>query len=83
MKNNKELDRISKIILKVSIDVHKEIGPGLLESIYHLCLIKELLNKGIMFSSSVRIPLIYKGTSPRDYQRKVLSVTRIETKIEM
>lgn len=63
MKNNKELDRLSKIILEASIDVHKEIGPGLLESIYHLCLTKELVSKGIMFASSVRVPLIYKGTS--------------------
>jgi GxxExxY protein len=46
MKNNKELDRLSKIILEASIDVHKEIGPGLLESIYHLCLTKELVSKG-------------------------------------
>lgn len=62
MKNNKELDRLSKIILEASIDVHKEIGPGLLESIYHLCLAKELVSKGIMFASLVRVPLIYKGT---------------------
>jgi GxxExxY protein len=63
MKNNEELDRLSKIILEASIDVHKEIGPGLLESIYHLCLTKELVSKGIIFASSVRVPLIYKGTS--------------------
>jgi GxxExxY protein len=62
MKNNRELDRLSKIILDASIAVHKEIGPGLLESIYHLCLTKELVSKGILLASLVRFPLIYKGT---------------------
>jgi GxxExxY protein len=62
MKNTSELDRLSKIILDASIAVHKEIGPGLLESIYHLCLTKKLVSKGIMFASLVRFPLIYKGT---------------------
>jgi GxxExxY protein len=62
MKNTSELDRLSKIILDASIAVHKEIVPGLLESIYHLCLTKELVSKGIMFVSLVRFLLIYKGT---------------------
>ena len=61
MKNNKELDALSRIILDCSIAVHKEIGPGLLESMYHHCLATELKSKGIMFASSVKFPLIYKG----------------------
>ena len=63
MKKNKELDRLSKVILEASIDVHKRNRHGLPESIYHLCLTKQLLSKGIMFASSVRVPLIYKGNS--------------------
>ncbi len=63
MKSNNELDRLSRIILDSSIEVHKELGPGKLESIYQLCLIKEFQNKGIMFASSVKFPLPYKGIS--------------------
>ena len=63
MKSNQELDRLSRIILDSSIAVHKEVGPGLLESIYHLCLIRELQNKGVMFASTVKFPLLYKGIS--------------------
>jgi GxxExxY protein len=61
MKNNKELDRLSKLILDASIEVHKEIGPGLLESVYQLCLPIELENKGIKSATSVKFPLIYEG----------------------
>jgi GxxExxY protein len=41
--------------------VHKELGPGLLESIYELCLLKELSSRNLKVSSQVVIPLIYKG----------------------
>ncbi len=73
MKSNKELDRLSRIILDSSIAVHKEVGPGLLESIYHLCLIRELQSKGVMFASSVKFPLFYKGMSlNRDFVIDIL-----------
>lgn len=44
-----------------AIEVHKTLGPGLLESVYHKCLKKELTLRGIDFVSEIRIPLIYKG----------------------
>jgi GxxExxY protein len=56
-----EYNRISGLVLHASIDVHKEIGPGLLESVYELCLIKELINRKLKINSQVIIPLIYKG----------------------
>lgn len=43
-----------------AIEVHKEIGPGLLESVYHRCLIYELQKQGIRFQSELRIPIYYK-----------------------
>jgi GxxExxY protein len=39
----------------------KEMGPGLLESVYEFCLIKELELRGVRVGSSVSIPLVYKG----------------------
>ncbi|HEY1193645.1 GxxExxY protein, partial [Flavobacterium sp.] len=44
-----------------AIEVHKRIGAGLLESIYHQCMIKELSLRGINFESELKIPVEYKG----------------------
>ncbi|WP_220760778.1 GxxExxY protein [Flavobacterium sp. UMI-01] len=44
-----------------AIEVHKSIGPGLLESVYHQCLKKELELRKINFISELAIPLKYKG----------------------
>jgi GxxExxY protein len=46
MKTRDELDRLSSIILDSAITVHKEMGPGLLESVYQHCLITELKFRG-------------------------------------
>ncbi len=48
-------------ILDASIHVHKEMGPGLLESVYHQCLMHELSSRGIVCKSEVFLPLHYKG----------------------
>ena len=44
-----------------AIEVHKILGPGLLESVYHKCLKEELTLKNINFKSEVVVPVIYKG----------------------
>lgn len=44
-----------------AIEVHKQLGPGLLENVYHQCLKKELELRGINYSSEFQIPLNYKG----------------------
>jgi GxxExxY protein len=44
-----------------AIEVHKSIGPGLLESVYHQCLKKELELRNINYSSELLVPLKYKG----------------------
>jgi GxxExxY protein len=61
MKTRDELDRLSSIILDSAITVHKEMGPGLLESVYQHCLITELRFRGILIDSLVPVPLSYKG----------------------
>jgi len=55
------LNQLSKEILAAAITVHKEMGPGLLESVYELCLLKELQLRGIKAENQVLIPLFYKG----------------------
>ena len=55
------LNNLSKIIVDACFSVHKEFGPGLLESVYEFCLLKEFEIRGIDAKSQVSIPLIYKG----------------------
>lgn len=44
-----------------AIEVHKELGPGLLESVYQQCMQKELSLREINFTSEQFVPIIYKG----------------------
>jgi len=56
-----EYERLGKIILDCAFEVHKELGPGLLESIYEECLCEELRNRNIYVQNQVYLPLKYKG----------------------
>ncbi|MAX80120.1 MAG: GxxExxY protein [Crocinitomicaceae bacterium] len=44
-----------------AIEVHKQLGPGLLESVYHKCLKHEFKLRGIKFRSELAVPIDYKG----------------------
>ena len=57
----KSIDKLSYNIIGAAIEVHKHLGPGLLESVYHKCLAIELENREIKFTSELAIPLNYKG----------------------
>jgi GxxExxY protein len=61
LSTKKQLDELTYEIVGSAIEVHKELGPGLLESIYHKCLKKELHLRGINFHSEFSIPLVYKN----------------------
>lgn len=41
--------------------MHKQLGPGLLESVYEECLIEEMNNNGLFVKKQIAIPIIYKG----------------------
>ena len=55
------LNKISEKIIGAAIEVHKYLGPGLLESVYEICLIEELEQRGLHVQHQVRLPLYYKG----------------------
>lgn len=59
----KYLDELGYQILGCAIEVHRHIGPGLLESVYEKCFIRELQLRGLAVKSQQRIPLEYKGIS--------------------
>jgi GxxExxY protein len=54
-----ELERIGKIIVQCSFEVHKTLGPGLLEKFYEICLKHELTKRGFKVETQVAIPIIY------------------------
>ncbi len=58
---NMEFDELSKKVIGCALEVHKELGPGLLESAYEKCLAHELTLANIPFRLQVPIPLYYKG----------------------
>ena len=54
------LNSISDKIIGAAIEVHKELGPGLLESVYEACLYHELKKQGVSVDCQVDLPIIYK-----------------------
>ena len=56
-----ELNRLSSQVIKAAILVHKELGPGLLESVYHACMLIETKAMGLKVASEVPLPVFYRG----------------------
>ncbi|NOT38508.1 MAG: GxxExxY protein [Saprospiraceae bacterium] len=48
-------------IMSLAIEVHRHLGPGLLESVYHKCLKHELVLNGFKVNSNMNVPVYYKG----------------------
>lgn len=57
----KYLDDLTYEVVGASIEVHKTMGRGLLESVYHACLKEELIHRKINFLSELKIPIIYRN----------------------
>lgn len=55
-----EINRITENIIGCAIEVHKQLGPGLLESTYEACLFFELQNTGLKVIRQIGLPLVYK-----------------------
>lgn len=56
-----ENDVLTEKIIGAAIQVHRELGPGLLESAYELCLCHELTLNGLRIERQKAIPILYKG----------------------
>lgn len=57
-----KLNDLTYRIIGTANEVHKTLGPGPLESVYHKCLKQELFLKEVSFSSELAVPINYKGT---------------------
>ena len=56
---NPELERIAKIVVDCIYTVRRKLGPGLLESVYSICLAHELRKRGVKVDREVMLPIIY------------------------
>jgi GxxExxY protein len=64
---NERLNSLGSQILDASICVHREFGPGLLESVYVAGLLKEFEVRNIKTATKVAVPLFYKGFATDKY----------------
>ena len=53
-------NEISRIIIDAAIEIHKFLGPGLLESSYEMCLLYELSKAGLKVEHQKKLPIVYK-----------------------
>jgi GxxExxY protein len=56
-------NEIGTIVVESAIGVHRELGPGLLETVYELILARELEDRGLKVDRQVPVPIQYKGTT--------------------
>jgi GxxExxY protein len=56
-----DLNKLTDAIIGAAVEVHRTLGPGLLESTYEMCLCRELAIRGIPFERQLPIPVEYKG----------------------
>ncbi len=56
-----EINALTEIIIAAAIEVHRALGPGLLESAYEQCLCHELSLRGVVFEKQRDLPVEYKG----------------------
>ena len=61
-----DINKLSSDVIKAAINVHKELGPGLLESVYQSCLAIELREMGLNVKTEVPIPIIFRGKEITD-----------------
>jgi GxxExxY protein len=73
-----DYNELSGEIIAAAIEVHKGLGPGLLESVYHFCLIDELKRRSINYKTQFKLPLHYKG---KDLNKDFIIDLLIEDKI--
>ena len=56
-----EINDITAVIIEEAIEIHKELGPGLLESVYEVIMAKRLTDRGLKVERQVVVPIIYQG----------------------
>lgn len=78
-----ELNKITEIIIGCAIEVHRELGPGFLESTYEACLTYELIQRGLSIKKQLGLPLVYKEIKLEEgYRLDLLVENRVVVEIK-
>ena len=76
------LNEITEKIIGCAIEVHRNLGPGLLESIYENALCFELNQINVKYEKQLKIPIVYKGLSLGEYRLDILVENEIIVEIK-
>ena len=61
MREKKRINQVTEQIIGAAIQVHRTLGPGLLELAYEACLVYELQQRGLNYEQQKPLPLVYQG----------------------
>lgn len=61
MTKERRENQLSELIIGAAIEVHRNLGPGLLESVYEECLAREMAERGVSWARQAQLPVVYKG----------------------
>lgn len=79
-----EFDPLSKQVIGLAIEVHRNLGPGLLESAYQQCLVYELQQSGLHFEKELVLPVRYKEIQvPASYRIDILVENKIVLELKV
>ena len=79
---NQERDPLTEAVIGAAIEVHRVLGPGLLESVYERCLCHELKLRGVEHQRQTPLPVVYKGV-PIDAELYMDIVVQNELVLEL
>lgn len=74
---NERTEEIAKIIVNSAFKVHRELGPGLLERVYEVCLAYEIKKAGLEVKSQIDVPIVYDGVVLKEKLRLDLMVENL------
>ena len=78
-----EENQLTQIIIGCAIEVHRKLGPGLLESAYRHCLCHELINNNLSIQTEKSVPLVYKEIKlDHGYRLDILVENKIVVEIK-
>lgn len=79
---DRELDQLARVVINAAMEVHRNLGPGLLESVYEQALSVELELRGIAFAQQVPIAVIYKGVAIGEARLDLLVADRLVVELK-
>jgi GxxExxY protein len=83
MSEKDDLNALTDKIIGAAITVHKELGPGILETAYEACLMYELLDRGMHVERQKLLPLVYRGrTLDCGYRLDLLVEERVVVEVK-